>query len=298
MAGAGGRVTTIELPLDRRAVLLHGVGIILIASILFGVMAVCVDVASRAMDATQIAFVRFAGSLLVLLVIGRGRGLRPSTGNLRRVLLRGLLGAGAIVLYYRGIQGAGAGLATLLNCTYPVFTALFATTLMDERFDARLAGALALNVVGVVVVLGPGAKINAAAVSGGISALAAAVLAGGAVATARQLRITESALLITTYFMAMGAVLTAPALLLGLPLLSPPLLLALAGVVLASVSAQLLLHQGLGVAPATQGSLAAATSVVTAAALEAVTLGQHLSPHSLLGAGFMVAAVGLAVGRR
>jgi drug/metabolite transporter (DMT)-like permease len=298
MASLGGDVTTIELPLDRRAVLLHGVGIILVASILFGVMAVCVDLASREMNSTQIAFVRFAGSLLVLLAAGRGRGLRPRAGNLRRVLVRGLLGAGAIVLYYRGIQGAGAGLATLVNCTYPVFTALFATTLMDEKFDARLGVALALNVVGVAIVLGPGAQIDAAAVSGGISALAAAVLAGGAVATARQLRISESALLITTYFMAMGALLTAPALLLGLPSLSPALLLALAGVVLTSVGGQVLLHQGLGVAPATQGSLAAATSVVTAAALQAVTLGEHLTPHSLFGACFVVAAVGLAVGRR
>jgi hypothetical protein len=43
-------MTTIELPLDRRAVLLHGVGIILVASVHFGAMAVCVDVASRDMN--------------------------------------------------------------------------------------------------------------------------------------------------------------------------------------------------------------------------------------------------------
>jgi drug/metabolite transporter (DMT)-like permease len=289
---------TADLPLDRRAVLLHGVGIILVASVLFGVMAVCVDVASRGMNSTQIAFVRFTGSLAVLLAFRRRRPLRPRPGNLRRVFMRGVLGAGAIVLYYRGIQGAGAGLATLLNCTYPVFTALFATTLMEERFDARMGGALALNIVGVLVVLGPGADLNAATFSGGLSALAAAVLAGGAVATARQLRGSETAHLITTYFMATGAVLTAPALLLGLPLLSAPLVLALVGVVLSSVAGQVLLHQGLGVAPATQGSLAAATSVVTAAGLQSLFLGEHLSRHSLFGACVVVAAVALAVSRR
>ncbi len=291
-------MTTINVTLDRRAVLLNGVGVILIASVLFGVMAICVDLASRVMDSTQIAFVRFTGSLMVLLAFGRGRRLRPRPGNLRRVVMRGILGAGAIVLYYRGIQGAGAGLATLLNCTYPVFTALFATTLMGERFDARLGGALLLNVFGVLIVLGPGAALSAATVSGGLSALAAAVLAGGAVATARQLRSSESAHLITTYFMATGALLTAPSLLMGLPTVSPELLWALTGVVLMSVGGQVLLHQGLGVAPATQGSLAAATSVVTAAALQAAFLGEHLSRHSLLGACFVVAAVGLAVSRR
>ncbi len=290
-------MTGVDVPLDRRVVLLHGVGVIFLASILFGVMAVFVRVAVVHMPSSQVAFVRFTGSLLVLLGLGRGRVLRPQPGNLLRVVLRGVLGAGAILLYYHGIQGAGAGLATLLNCSYPVFTALFASTLMGERFDARVGIALALSLVGVVIVLNPGAQLSGAALRGGLSALGAAVFAGGAVATARQLRSSESALLITTYFMAVGAALSAPALLLGLPAVSPGLLIALAGVILTSVGGQVLLHQGLGFAPATQGSLAAATSVVTAAVLEALWLGEHLSPSSLLGAAFMLAAVSLAASR-
>jgi drug/metabolite transporter (DMT)-like permease len=291
-------MTGVDLPLDRRAVLMNGVGVIFLASILFGVMAVFVRVAVLSMPSSQVAFVRFSGSLLVLLALGRGRALRPQPGNLFRVVLRGLLGGGAIILYYRGIQGAGAGLATLLNCTYPVFTALFATTLMGERFDTRVGASLVLSMVGVVIVLNPSADLSSAATWGGMSALGAAVFAGGAVATARQLRSSESAMLITTYFMAVGATLTAPTLLMGLPALSYGLLVALAGVVLTSVVGQVLLHQGLGFAPATQGSLAAATSVVTAAGLEAVWLGDHLSSNSLLGAAFMIGAVALAASRR
>lgn len=291
-------MASLEMPLDRRALLLNGVGVIFLASILFGAMAVFVRLAARDMGATQIAFVRFAGSLLILLFVTRGQGLAPRPGNLRRVVLRGVLGASAIVLYYHGIEGAGAGLATLLNCSYPIFTALFATTLMGERFHARLGYALTLSLLGVVIVLNPRAGFSHTVLWGGLSALLAAVFAGGAVATARQLRASESALLITTYFMAVGAVLTAPALLVGVPPLSGPLLGALAGVVLTSVAGQVLLHQGLGFAPATQGSLAAATSVVTAGLLETLWLGHPLSGQSLIGAAFMVAAVGLAAGRR
>ncbi len=290
-------MTAIELPIDRRTVLLHGVGVILVASILFGAMAVCVRFAARDMAASQIAFVRFCGSLAVLMGVTRGRGLRPRPGNLGRILLRGVLGASAIILYYRGIQGAGAGLATLLNCTYPVFTAVFAGALMGESFDARLGAALILNLVGVVIVFAPGADLGPAVLWGGISAVGAAVLAGGAVATARELRASENALLITTYFMAVGAALTAPTALFGVPNLSGELLLALGGVVLTSVVGQFLLHQGLGFAPATQGSLAAATSVVTAAVLGAACLGEHLGAHGLFGAGCMIVAVGLAASR-
>jgi drug/metabolite transporter (DMT)-like permease len=291
-------MTSVDVPLDRRAELMNGVGVIFVASILFGVMAVFVRVAELSMPSSQVAFFRFAGSLLVLLPLGRGRALRPQPGNLFRVVQRGLLGAGAIILYYHGIQGAGAGLATLLNCTYPVFTALFATTLMGERFDAHVGASLVLSLVGVVIVLSPSADLSPVARWGSMSALGAAVFAGGAVATARQLRSSESAMLITTHFMAVGTTLTAPALLMGLPALSGGLLVVLAGVILTSVAGQVLLHQGLGFAPATQGSLAAATSVVTAAGLEAVWLGNHLSSNSLLGAAFMIGAVALAASRR
>jgi drug/metabolite transporter (DMT)-like permease len=291
-------MTTVDVPLDRQAALMQGVGVILLASVLFGVMAVLVRVAEVSVPSSQVAFVRFVGSLLVLLTLGRGRGLRPQPGNLFRVVQRGVLGAGAILFYYHAIQGAGAGLATLLNCTYPVFTALFATTLMGERFDARVGASLVLSMVGVVIVLNPSGELGPAARWGGMSALGSAVFAGGAVATARQLRSSESAMLITTHFMAIGAVLTAPALLMGVPALAPGLLVVLGAVVLTSVAGQVLLHQGLGFVPATQGSLAAATGVVTAAGLEALWFGNHLSASTLGGAALMIGAVALAARRR
>ncbi|MBP1685976.1 MAG: protein of unknown function transrane [Deltaproteobacteria bacterium] len=291
-------MTTSKRPPGRRVVLLKGIGMIFVASILFGLMAVFVRLATREMPPLQVAFVRFTGALLVLLALGRSRALRPQPGNLMRVVQRGLLGAGAIMLYFHGIRWAGAGLATLLNCTYPVFTALFATTFMGERFDGHVGAALSLNLVGVVVILNPTAPVSPSVTWGSLCALVAAVFAGGAVATARQLRATESALLITTYFMAVGAVLTAPAMFATLPPLSPSLLLALTGVVLTSVGGQLLLHQGLGFAPAIQGSLAAATSVVTAAVAEALCLGEHLSRQSIIGAVIMLCAVALAASRK
>lgn len=276
----------------------RGVGVILLSSCLFGAMAVCVRVAAREMPALQIAFVRFLGSFLVLLALSRGRGLTPRAGNLKRVLQRGVLGSSSVCCYYLGIQGAGAGLATLLHCTYPVWTALFAATFMGERASTRVIAALALNLVGVLIVVGAGAQLGAQVNSGAMWALAASVLAGGALSTARHLRATEEATLITTYFMFVGATITAPALLTGVPLLSPSLMMALGGVILTSVAGQWLLHHGLGFTSATQGSLTAATCVVSASLFEAVFLGQVLSAHTLLGAGFMIAAVGLAARRQ
>ena len=287
-------------PSSQLSLLTHGIGIILVSSVLFGMMAVCVRFASRQMSFAQIAFVRFTGALLVLLAFRRGTNLRPRAGNLPRVLLRGLLGGSAILLYFRAIQGAGAGFATLLHCTYPIYTALFASALLGEQLGVRIGIALLLNLGGAVVMLGPAAHLDQATFNGGLSALAASVLAGGAVAAARHLRASESAYLITAYFMAVGTVLTAPALLLPAPALSLPLAGALAATVLTSVAGQFLLHHGLGFADAIQGSLACATTVVSTAVFEALFLGDVLGSNALIGAALFVTAVTLAAssGRR
>lgn len=292
------RVLPIERPVASHRGARHGVAIILASSLLFGAMAVCVRLSAREMTVPQIAFLRFLGSLSILLAFRRGRSLQPQPGNRTRVLLRGLLGGAAILLYYRGIAGAGAGLATMLHCTYPVFTALLATAFLGERLDARLATALAMSIAGVFAIFGPGVEMSPRVLDGAVSALGASVLAGGAVAAAGHLRRTESAYLVTTYFMAVGTVLSSPAILLGMPVWNAALAAAVLGVVLTSVGGQTLLHLGLGFASPTQASLAAATSVVSAAVFEALFLGENLGSGAIAGAALLIGAVALAAGRR
>ncbi len=281
---------------ERRGVR-HGIGVLIGSSLLFAVMAVCVRLAARELPVLQIAWVRFAGSFLLLFGLARGSGLRPQPGNLARVVLRGLLGAAAIVCYFVAIGRIGAGLATLLQCTYPIPTALIAMLVLDEPASWRLAGALALNLVGLVLVIGPEAASGAADLGGVALGLTGAVLAGGAVATARHLRATEDASLITIYFMAVGALVTAPALLMAVPSVSAVGVAALAGVVVTSASGQWLLHHGLGFTSASVGSLTCATGVFTAVGLEALFLGEHLPSTSVVGALVMSAAVGVAARR-
>lgn len=280
---------------QRRQHMLRGVGSILLASVLFGAMAVCVRVTSRQMAAPQITFVRFLGSLLLLLFANGARSLRPRQASVMRLLLRGTLGSVSILLYFTAIQWAGAGLATLLHCTYPISTALIAVVALGESFSLRLGTALVLNLVGIFIVVGPGAEIPPGAVFGAMCALTASMLAGGALTTARLLRTEESALLITTYFMATGSLLSAPALLFGMPPFTWSLCIALSGVVVTSVVAQWLIHHGLGFTTATLGSLTAATSIVSASFFEALFLGDYPGATTLVGACLVIAAVGLAV---
>lgn len=268
-----------------------------LASLCFGVMAVFVRVATRTMLPAQVAFFRFAGSFVLLFVLSGGRGMRPHAESHRRLALRGALGTAAISLYFVGIGWAGAGLATLLHCTHPVFTALFAVLFMGETFTWRIGLALAANAAGAGVVIGTGLETGTRVGLGAMAALTAGMLAGGSVATASALRRSESATLITVYFMAIGSVLLAPSLLAGLPAPSTALVLALAAVVVTSAMGQWLLHHGLGFTSPIVGSLAAATSVVTAAAFEAVAIGEHVPARVAVAGAIMVAGVGLASSR-
>jgi drug/metabolite transporter (DMT)-like permease len=246
------------------------------------------------MPATQVAFVRFVGSFLFMLAATRGRGLKPRPGNTGRLIFRGIIGAASITAYFLGIEGAGAGLATLVQNSYPVFATLLAALLGDVLFNGRLGVALLLNVVGALVVLGGRIDVASASTFGVLAAIAASMLAGGAVVTAQHLRRSEGAAIITTWFMGVGIVVTSPALLAGMPPLDAVTIALLGGVIVTSVLAQWLLHHGLGFTSATQGSLAAATSVFLATALEAITLGTVPAPRTFVGAALMLGAVGLA----
>ena len=132
---------------------------------------------------------------------------------------------------------------------------------------------------------------------GALVALLGGVIAGSAVATASQLRRTESASVVTIWFMAVGAVLTAPAFLGGGPVWSASLIWALVGVVLTSTAGQWLLHHGLGHVSARPAALAGATSVLTAAVLEGLLLGSAPGGAVIVGGLLMLAAVWLAEDR-
>lgn len=273
-----------------------GLAPLLVSSVLFGAMAVGVRVATREMPAAQVAFFRFVGSFLVLVAATRGRGVVPTAGRPVALLLRGAIGAASIWLYFVGIAGAGAGLASLLQAAYPVFAALLAAAFLAEDFTARLGGALLLHLCGTGFIFGSEMRLDPGALPGMAAAAGAAVLAGAAIVTARRLREFESASVITTWFMAVGALATAPSLRGGLPSPTPTLVAAVAFVVFTSVAAQWLLHHGLGFHSAARASLVAATGVVTAAGLEAALLGRAVDRPTAFGALLMFGAVGLAAG--
>jgi drug/metabolite transporter (DMT)-like permease len=195
-----------------------------------------------------------------------------------------------VLLYFLAIEHLQVGVATLLNYTAPVFTAVYAVAFLGELVTAATFGALALTTVGVALVL----KGTAPPGSLGLGlwqwvGIGSALLSGAAVATIREVRKTDGSWEIFAAFCIGGGVMTA------LPTaarwITPTALewVALLAIGLLSVVAQLLLTYALRFVTA-----AGAGIIIQLTPVAALTLGWVLFEEKMAGVAIVGAAVTLA----
>jgi drug/metabolite transporter (DMT)-like permease len=274
----------------------------LIASaFLFGIMAVCTRIVSRRIPGPEVAMFRFAvGVLVVLAAWAAGRAtLRPKRWGW--LLLRGIFGGTAVFLYFSCIEHVGAGLATLLNYTAPVWSLLFGWWLLGERPRPSAAVALVLTLAGVACVVGGTLRgvHNAWTLAGVFSAFASGV----AITSIRAVRRagpagSESSWTVFASFTAFGLLTTLPGVLGPFgrwvtPTVGEGALVGFVAVI--SVAAQLMMTRALAhVTGATVGIVHQLT-VIVALVCGVLFLGEHLTRWSLLGSVLTVSGVAWTV---
>jgi len=148
-------------------------------------MALGARLVSARIPGSQMAFVRFASGVVTVLVAWSRLGvvLRPSRWGW--LFVRGTAGGLAVLCYYVSIARIGAGFATLLNYTSPVFSLIFAWLLLGERPARASIVALGITLVGVSMVVGID---NLHAGAWAFVAMLSAVLSGVAVTAIRAAR--------------------------------------------------------------------------------------------------------------
>jgi len=133
-------------------------------------------------------------SLCVTMALRKGVpvfGKRPGM-----LLLRGLLGYGALSCYFFSIQHLPLGDAVLLQYSHPVFVAAVAPFLLSERTGKGHWAMIGVALAGVALIVGPSGELRRAALVG----LTGAMLSGFAYMTVRQLARTEHPLTILVWF--------------------------------------------------------------------------------------------------
>lgn len=113
---------------------------------------------SEEMGSLQVSWLRYAvfSAVATTLVLRAGGGaLRPARPGLQ--LLRGVFLLGSATLFILGLGRLGVAEATAVSFVTPAFITALSIPLLGERVHVRRWAALAVGLLGVLVVLRPGA---------------------------------------------------------------------------------------------------------------------------------------------
>jgi len=257
-----------------------GMAVMTASSLLFSVMSLLVPLARPA--ATEvISAARFVIGVVIIAGFAVSGLSRLSPRNWLWLVVRGIIGAASVYLFFRGIAVLGLGKGTVLNYTYPIFAALFSPLLLREKLHIDVLAAIAVSFVGIYLVFNP-ANILDIGIDG-LLALLGGALSGVAVVAIKKLRETDSpsmiylaqcvfGLLVVGYPAAAGRLDFAP--------VTWIVLLALGAV---ATVAQLLMTWAYKHVPATEGSLLAFLTPVINVFLGVLLFGESMRPVTIAG---------------
>ncbi|MGO2009405.1 DMT family transporter [Vreelandella alkaliphila] len=187
-----------------------GIGLRVLSGVLFTGMLVCIKAVSDEVPVGQSVFFRSLFALLPIVMFLMLRREFPQGLATRRPLghaLRSGLGAAAMFASFAAVALLPVAETTLLAQLTPVFMALGGVLLLGERFSLYRAGAIALALAGVAVLVLPG--LEASREQGQLAGYAlgalSALLTAGALLTVRRISRTETAGSIAFYFILVSA---------------------------------------------------------------------------------------------
>ena len=163
----------------------------LASTVLFGLMAVAIRLASEQMHTFEVAFFRnFFGLVATLpLLVRHGPGLLRTT-HLPRYFVRCLIGVGSMFCSFWAIGNLPLAQAIALSYSTPLFVTIAAVIFLHEQVRARRWAAVVVGFLGVLVLVRPG---TAGFSAGTLVALSAAVLSGIVSIQIKQLSAVEPA---------------------------------------------------------------------------------------------------------
>jgi drug/metabolite transporter (DMT)-like permease len=263
------------------------------SALFFSLMGVCVKQVGTRIPSTEVVLARAVVSVVLSWWMLRRAGIAP-WGQRRGLLLwRGAIGTLALLCVYQALALLPLAAATVLQYSYPTFTALLAWLSLGEPVGPRLLGAVALGWMGVMVLAWPpaGAELGTS-----LPPLAVAIALVGAFSTAlayvsvRALRHSEHPLVIVFYFPLVALVLTLPPVLIDPVLPTMRELLALLGVGVFTQLGQVYLTQGLTALPAARATAISYVQVAFAVLLGWLVFAEPLGTATLWGALLVLAA--------
>jgi len=252
----------------------------------FSVMALLVKLTSSRLPIGELMFARALITLLLSYAMVRRAGLSPWGNERLSLALRGLLGFGGLSGYYIALAHLPLADATTLQNATPVFTALLAWWLLDERVGWSTATAIACGLAGVALIVHPtGAGLDPTGVA---ASLAAVTCSSFAYVTVRKLARTEDALVIVFYFPLVAAPLALPWAIASFVVPGPVDVLLLIAIGIVTQIGQVFLTQALVIERAGRAASVGYLQVAFAMLWQIAVFGELPTGWTLGGAGLIV----------
>ena len=140
---------------------LRGTLLIVVAVGIFACMDTIAKYLARSYPVPGVIWARFAANLLILVLFLAARGqlklLRTARPGLQ--ITRGLLLAGATMLYFTSLTVLPLAEAAAIGFVMPLFLALLAVPMLGERMDGARLAAILVGLAGAIVIVRPGAAV-------------------------------------------------------------------------------------------------------------------------------------------
>ena len=123
---------------------MQGARALVLSSLAFSLMTVCVKQLDGRLPVTEVVLCRAVISVLLTGIALRMAGISPWGQRRGLLLARGLCGSIALLCFFQAIATLPLATATVLQYTYPTFTALAAALLLQEHLQRSIVLALSL----------------------------------------------------------------------------------------------------------------------------------------------------------
>jgi drug/metabolite transporter (DMT)-like permease len=181
----------------------------IVASLLFACMGVCVKLGSALFSTGELVFYRGLVGLVLMAGVVALRGIPAATPHWRTQVRRGVSGSIALMCYFYAVGILPLATAVTLNYTSPIFVALLLALWLGERVRLPLIAAVLVGFVGVVLLLRP--TLQPEQWHGAVAGLGSGAIASIAYINVRELgRLGEPEPRTVLWFSALTAIVGLP----------------------------------------------------------------------------------------
>lgn len=263
------------------------------SAMMFGAMAFSAKVAAARLAGAEVAMIRMAFGLLPVLLVPRWFRSALHVQRVDLIVIRGVFGGIAVMLYFVAIHHTSVGVATLLNYTSPVWSGLMSMFFLRERFSARVLIPLPIAFLGIFLVVHAHARPGEVLGFGRweLAGALSAVAGGAAITAIRAARRTESSWAVYASFCFFGMLVNAPLALLQWQRPTHDEWIALAATGILAMGAQLFMTFSLRWLDAMTTGVISQLAVVMSFIFGALFLHDRITPAAALGSALTIGGV-------